>query len=380
MADVCLVPCATYEAEVCRAALEELIEKAGGLDWVRPGMRIGIKANLVAAMAPDTAATTHPALLKALSELIRERGAVPVIGDSPGGLYNSVFLHRVYAVSGVDRIGAELNRDFSTREITLPEAKICKTATVTGWLQDCDAIINFCKLKSHGMMGLSAAAKNLFGTVPGTMKPEYHFRFPDPMDFANMLIDLDEYWKPRLHLVDAVVAMEGNGPTAGTPKAVGCLLAGENPHAIDLLCAKLIGLDPGTVPTLIASEQRELRPARLEDLQIDGPWQDFVTEDFEIITERNGLQFQSLMGGGKLGTLFSRFTGRVLAARPKVNKDECVGCKKCHEVCPAKAITMKNKKPVIDRKRCIRCFCCQEFCPKGAMKVRRPPLARLLVR
>ena len=380
MADVCLVPCATYEAEVCRAALEELIEKAGGLDWVRPGMRIGIKANLVAAMAPDTAATTHPALLKALSELIRERGAVPVIGDSPGGLYNSVFLHRVYAVSGVDRIGAELNRDFSTREITLPEAKICKTATVTGWLQDCDAIINFCKLKSHGMMGLSAAAKNLFGTVPGTMKPEYHFRFPDPMDFANMLVDLDEYWKPRLHLVDAVVAMEGNGPTAGTPKAVGCLLAGENPHAIDLLCAKLIGLDPGTVPTLIASEQRELRPARLEDLQIDGPWQDFVTEDFEIITERNGLQFQSLMGGGKLGTLFSRFTGRVLAARPKVNKDECVGCKKCHEVCPAKAITMKNKKPVIDRKRCIRCFCCQEFCPKGAMKVRRPPLARLLVR
>ncbi len=380
MADVCLVPCATYEAEVCRAALEELIEKAGGLDWVRPGMRIGIKANLVAAMAPDTAATTHPALLKALSELIRERGAVPVIGDSPGGLYNSVFLHRVYAVSGVDRIGAELNRDFSTREITLPEAKICKTATVTGWLQDCDAIINFCKLKSHGMMGLSAAAKNLFGTVPGTMKPEYHFRFPDPMDFANMLIDLDEYWKPRLHLVDAVVAMEGNGPTAGTPRAVGCLLAGENPHAIDLLCAKLIGLDPGTVPTLIASEQRALRPARLEDLQIDGPWQDFVTEDFEIITERNGLQFQSLMGGGKLGTLFSRFTGRVLAARPKVNKDECVGCKKCHEVCPAKAITMKNKKPVIDRKRCIRCFCCQEFCPKGAMKVRRPPLARLLVR
>ena len=378
--DVVLARCPSYDPADCRAALEQVVEAFGGLDWVRPGMRIGIKANLVAGMKPDAAATTHPELLRALVEMVKARGAEPVIGDSPGGLYTAVYVNRIYHATGMNTVGAVLNSNFGTKEVELPEAKLAKTATVTEWLLHCDGIINFCKLKSHGMMGLSAAAKNLFGTVPGTMKPEYHFRFPDPMDFANMLIDLDEYWKPRLHLVDAVVAMEGNGPTAGTPKAVGCLLAGENPHAIDLLCAKLIGLDPGTVPTLIASEQRELRPARLEDLQIDGPWQDFVTEDFEIITERNGLQFQSLMGGGKLGTLFSRFTGRVLAARPKVNKDECVGCKKCHEVCPAKAITMKNKKPVIDRKRCIRCFCCQEFCPKGAMKVRRPPLARLLVR
>ena len=50
------------------------------------------------------------------------------------------------------------------------------------------------------------------------------------------------------------------------------------------------------------------------------------------------------------------------------------------EVCPAKAITMRRGKPVVDRRACIRCFCCQEFCPKGAMKVKRPPLARMLER
>ena len=343
---VVIVPCADYEPARARAALETLLEKLGGLDWVKPGMRIGIKANLVAAMAPDAAATTHPALLKALFELLRERGAEPVIGDSPGGLYNAVFLNRVYSASGLD----------------------------------CDAVINFCKLKSHGMMGLSAAAKNLFGSIPGTMKPEYHYRFPKPADFADMLVDLDEFWKPRLHIVDAVVAMEGNGPTAGTPRPVGCLLAGENPHRIDLLCAKLIGLDPATVPTLQAAKARGLCPQRLEELEIDGPWEDFVVPGFEIITERNGLQFQAMMGGGRMGELFSRFAGRVIAARPSVEKALCVGCRKCEQICPAKAITMKKKKPEVDRKACIRCFCCQEFCPKGAMKVRRPPVARFLVR
>ena len=378
--DVVVVPCADYEPASVRPALEALLERAGGLAWLRPGMRVGIKANLVTAMRPESAATTHPALLAALVAILRERGAEPVVGDSPGGLYNWAFLSRVYAVSGMNAAGLPLNRDFSTREIELPAAKLCKTASVTGWLLDCDAVINFAKLKSHGMMGLSAAAKNLFGTIPGTMKPEYHFRFPKPSDFADMLVDLDEFWKPRLHIVDAVVAMEGNGPTAGTPRPLGCLLAGENPHRVDLLCARLIGLDPAAVPTLRAAQLRELCPETPDALTVDGPWREFVTEDFQNITERCGLQFQNVLGGGKRGALFSKFLNRTIAARPGVEKALCVGCSKCEQVCPAKAITMKNRRPAIDRKACIRCFCCQEFCPKGAMKVRRPPLARLLAR
>ena len=379
MYDIALAPCADYTPALCRAALEKVLADFGGLDWVKPGMRIGIKANLVAMMKPETAVTTHPELLKALVDLLKERGVEPVIGDSPGGLYTAVYVNRIYHATGMQTVGAELNADYSTKEITLPEARLAKTATVTDWLHHCDAIINFCKLKSHGMMGLSAAAKNLFGTIPGTMKPEYHFRYPKPEDFADMLVDLDEYWKPRLHIVDAVVAMEGNGPTAGTPRPVGCILAGENPHKIDQLCARLIGLDPATVPTLCAAAARGLTAPRFEDLRISGPWQDFVVPDFKTITERNGLQFQNLMKG-KAGQLFSGFLSKSIAARPGVEKELCVGCKKCYEICPAKAITMKNKRPVVDRKKCIRCFCCQEFCPKGAMKVKRPPLARILVK
>ena len=377
--DVAIAPCADYTPALCRAALEKVIAAVGGLDWVRPGMRIGIKANLVSMMKPESAATTHPELLKALVEMLKERGAEPVIGDSPGGLYTAAYVNRVYHAAGMQHTGAELNSDYATKEITLPKAVVARTATVTDWLHHCDGIINFCKLKSHGMMGMSAASKNLFGTIPGTMKPEYHFRFPDPMDFANMLIDLDEYWKPRLHLVDAVTAMEGNGPTAGTPRQMGCVLAGENPHKLDLLCACLIGLEAREVPTLDAAMQRGLCPPQVEELIIDGAWQDFRKSDFALVRERSGLQFQNVMKG-RAGELFSAFLYKSIAARPKVKKDECIGCQKCFEICPAKAITMKDRRPAIDRKKCIRCFCCQEFCPKGAMKVSRPPLARILVK
>ena len=68
----------------------------------------------------------------------------------------------------------------------------------------------------------------------------------------------------------------------------------------------------------------------------------------------------------------------ALSQRPVVKKAECVGCGECRDVCPARAITMVDKKPRIDRKACIRCFCCQEFCPKSAMKVRRTAIAKLL--
>ena len=376
--DVVIRPCPTYDLQICRSALISCLAPLGGLSWVHPGMRIGIKANLVSAMDPKKAATTHPVLLKALVELLLERGAAVVIGDSPGGLYTAAYVGRIYRATGMHETGAELNRDFSVAECEDPSSLVCKQFTYTAWLDGCDALINFCKLKSHGMMGMSATAKNLFGVIPGTMKPEYHFRFSDPRDFASMIVDLDQHFKPRLNLVDAVVGMEGNGPTAGTPKPLGCILAGESPHAVDLLCAALIGLAPAEIPTLQAAIERGLCPDQHTSLNIDGPWEQCVCQDFALVRERSGLQFQNKMPG-KAGELFSAFLSRYLASRPQVQKALCIGCRKCAQVCPAKAIEMRRGKPSIRHQACIRCFCCQEFCPKGAMKVSRSSLASLLV-
>ena len=380
--DVVIVPCADYSEGEAKGALERVLAPLGGLDWVRPGMKIAIKVNLVTFAKPEKAATTHPGLLCPLVGLLVERGADVVVGDSPGGLFNAGYVNRVYAATGmkaVEQYGGRLNQDFTEREAKFPEGKVCRQFLYTAWLDGADAIIDLCKLKTHGMMAMTCGAKNMFGAIPGTVKPEYHFRYPDPRDFARMIVDLDEYFKPRLTLVDAVECMEGNGPSGGTPRHMGALLAAESPHKVDLLCASLIGLKREEVPTLEAALERGLIPPSAEELKVEGDPAAFAIPDFQLIGTGNSHLFT---GNGR--SLFGRLEGvvlsRALAQCPQVEGAKCVGCGVCRKVCPANAITMGKGRPRIDRKKCIRCFCCQEFCPESAMVVHRTAIARLLDR
>ena len=376
---VSVVRLGSYDEKQARSAMEELLHPIGGLSFIRPGACVVIKANLVSAMKPETAATTHPVLLAALVEMLRERDCTVIVGDSPGGLYNAQALARVYRVTGMTELvplGAELNSDFGQSEASFPEGRVLKSFTYTSYLDRADHIINFCKLKSHGMMGMSCAAKNMFGTVPGVIKPEYHFRFPKYEDFADMIVDLDEYFHPDLSIADAVVGMEGNGPTAGTPRELGYLLASRSPHTLDTLAAHLLGFTRSELPILDAAYRRGLAPDTVEGLTVLGNTDFSVIEDFERVVERRSLQFS---GDGKspVKRAFGKLAGWVLKTRPVLKKELCVGCGVCRDICPAKAITVKDKRAVIDRSACIRCFCCQEFCPRSAMKVHRNPLSRL---
>ncbi|HCT91919.1 MAG TPA: iron-sulfur protein, partial [Lachnospiraceae bacterium] len=196
-----IIACGSYEDTELTQSLERLLGSIGGLDWVEPGMHIAIKTNLLSGSDPKRAVVTHPAVLAALSRLLTVRGASVTVGDSPGGPFTEGHLKRIYrqsAMEQVEQAGARLNLDVGQRDAAFPGGKVLRQLTCTSWLTDADAVISCCKLKTHGMMGMSANVKNLFGAIPGTMKPEYHFRFPDPKDFARMIVDLDEYFKPRL--------------------------------------------------------------------------------------------------------------------------------------------------------------------------------------
>ena len=378
--DVVIVPCADYSEAAAWTALEQALAPLGGLDWVSTGMKIAIKVNLVSAARPEQAATTHPSLVCALVRMLASRGADVVVGDSPGGLYSAAHVNRVYAAAGmkaVEQCGGRLNQDFTEREASFPQGKVCRRFQYTAWLDGADAVIDFCKLKTHGMMAMTSGAKNMFGAIPGTRKPEYHFRCSDPRDFARTIVDLDEYFKPRLTIVDAVVCMEGNGPGSGTPRHMGALVAGESPHKVDLLCAKLIGLKREEVPTLEAALERGLIPPSAEELTVEGDPAAFAIPDFQLITTGNSHLFR---GDGKnpLIRLKGAAMEKLLSQRPQLDPSKCVGCGVCKGVCPADAISMVKGKPRIRRKKCIRCFCCQEFCPESAMRVRRTAVARLL--
>ena len=384
MVDVAVVGCSEYEENEVRKALETALSEIGGLDFVTPGMKIAIKANLVSFMKPEKAATTHPALLAELTRMLVERGAEVVVGDSPGGLYNAAFLHKVYSATGVHAVeaaGGKLNENFENSEAHFPEAKQAKSFVYTSYLDDADAIINFSKLKSHGMMGMSCAVKNLFGTIPGTIKPEYHYRFPNHADFADMLVDLNEYFskKVKLCICDAVVGMEGNGPTAGNPRKIGAVLASKSPYLLDLTAAELIGLTKDNVPTLEAAFLRGLSPAKADLVKKSEGFEKFILSDYDNITTHSSIEFKGASKGKIIGVLRGELLGKLLRSKPKTKKDECVGCGVCKNICPNKAITIEKGVAVIDRKKCIRCFCCQEFCPKGAMKVKRTLVARMIV-
>lgn len=372
--DVAVVRCKTYDVEAVKPALEEALNAVNGLDFVMPGMKIIIKPNLVSFKKPDAAATTHPALLEALVEMLLARGADVTIGDSPGGPHSLPLLNRVYAATGMDRVeklGAKLNRNMNEKTVDFPEGKVLKNFTYTEYLDEADAIIDFCKLKSHGMLGMSAAVKNMFGTIPGLKKPEVHYKFQNDAEFADMLVDLNEYFKPRLAICDAVVGMEGNGPTAGTPRHIGAIIASKSTYYADVVGAELIGMNIDGLPTLQAAYERGFAPASSKNLRVYGDIRALTVDDFKAPPVR-GLSFM------RKGNVLHFISKAALEHKPTLKKRLCVGCGECARMCPAKAIEMKNKKPHINREKCIRCFCCQEFCPRAAMVAHRPLAAKAL--
>ncbi len=431
---VALVQCGTYEYEEVKRALGESLDLIDALSFVKPGMKIGIKANLVTGSAADKAITTHPVLLKILCEMLTERGASVVIGDSPGGLYTPAFVQGIYKACGLYELEStttrrsvapsdtaspssgkvSLNQDFSVKDGKFPEAVSLKSFIYTGWLDDVDAIINFSKLKTHAMMGMSCAVKNMFGCIPGTTKPDYHMRFPEEKAFANVMVDLNEFFGPVLYVVDAIDGMEGNGPTAGEKRHIGAILASKKPYALDMVCANMIGMGISDVQTLLVANKRGLGPETIDEVDILGGYalKDAMIPDFKKATIHQSITFE---GGSFFNRVKSMAIKLAYSTRPQVQKDQCIGCKKCYETCPAGAITMvsagskegqsaafvatpghqgatsgpasgsqnASRKgtgliPSIDRSKCIKCFCCQEFCPIGAMKVHYNPIGKLL--
>ena len=373
--NVSIARCASYDPEQVKTALLTALAPIGGLDWVTPGMTIALKVNMMMHVKPEKADTVHPQVASSLCALLIERGASVVVGDSPGGPFSAAYLTGVYSTTGMRQVletGATLNDDFSIQDVSYPEAVSAKEFQVTNYLVQADAIIDLCKMKTHGLMAYTGACKNLFGAIPGLRKSEFHYRYNTHEAFANMLVDLCEWCKPRLSIADAIMTMEGNGPSGGTPRFMGAILASFNPHALDLAGAHLMNLAADDVPTLSAALQRGLVPQNVNELTIHGDLESFVIADFQLTPKH-----EVTLWGSKNPTIAKILSG-MFASRPQVDPKQCVGCGECKRVCPANAITIRNRIADIDKKKCIRCFCCQEFCPHGIITVHRPLVARMV--
>ncbi|MCL1849736.1 MAG: DUF362 domain-containing protein [Clostridiales bacterium] len=371
MSKVALIRCESYdEAEVKASVLRGLDLLGGASAFVAPGDKILLKPNWIMAVSPDRHATTHPAVFKAVCEIFQAAGADLSYGDSPGrGTSEDESTEAASATGFLDvanALGIPLADFIHGREIhTGNQAFFLANGAL-----DCDGIISLPKLKTQGFLKLTGAVKNQMGCIPGRRKGAYHQQLPKPADFARMLIDLDMYLKPRLYIMDGIIAMEGNGPMNGDPKKMNVLLLSADPIALDATVCRLVDVNPEYSYTVSLGMQAGHGTFLSDEITILGDGLDgFIARDFNI----NRDPISNVRGHG----VFSRGNDAGVP-KPYIVDEKCLHCGVCIDICPIspKALAWQDsnqdKPPVYDYERCIRCFCCQEMCPHGAVLIKEP--------
>lgn len=342
-----------------------------------------VKPNFNNDLTALTGNSTDLRVLAALLQALQERGYTDItIADGPNiGIYRK----------GIDvfgRLGVRaLAEHFGVQLVDLNHAPSVKVEVVTGpvWVAEmclqADYLISVPKIKTHAEAGMSAAVKNLMGCVVGTDKRLVHADLP-----AN-LVRLNEVIKPDLILVDGIIGMEGNGPGDGKPKRLDLLLAGTDPFLLDLLIARLVGLDRNNIPYLLIAHQKgylsdediaqvdEIEPlaqfepppprslvTRLLDHRLLAGVRDLTRPVHSSEAARRLLY--------RLGILQDVYEGAEARVEQLVlNRQACDACGRCLAVCP---VELPITDPGFDfwaSPACLGCLYCAFVCPQQAITI-----------
>jgi len=365
---VSVVSCDTYDPEAVRQSVAAVLAPLGGIGrFVRPGMRVLLKPNLLAAADLERAITTHPAVVRAVTEVVQEAGGEVWIGDSHGGPIEDI--PQVWRKSGMADVSARTGARLLPFDEVAWKRLNRNDYFIARPVLDADLVINLPKLKTHTFTLYTGAVKNLFGIIPGTRKREIHLRALGVQDFSRALADILELVRPGLTILDGVLGQEGNGPgVGGTPHRYGCLAAAADPVALDTAIARAMGYRPGEVLHLAEAGARGLGKADPDAVRVEGELQalDFGT----VCLPRARWYF-------RVPAWVGAPLHRAARLRPRLMASACIGCGRCADVCPREAIT-PGKPPRFDLERCVGCLCCAEVCPQGAIEPQRNLLARLV--
>ena len=371
MEKVVLLKTGSYERKLMRIQVERMFSEFGGAElFFKSGENVVIKPNLLFGRPADSHVTTHPELVFAVGSILKDIGCKITIGDSPG-FGSAVSVAKKCGIDAVaNEIGAKIINFEQSVEVK-PDApdRIFKKFEIARDIYEADKVINLPKMKSHAQMLLTMAVKNIFGTVVGIRKPEWHFKAGLDADFfARMIVELNLLVAPDFTIMDGIFGMEGNGPANGTIREFDVLIGGVNCVAIDTAASALLKITPDQFFTGRAAKKMGIAGSKIEDIEIIGDrLSDFDIQNFKL--PRNIMASDWRMFGFVKKILKSFFN-----SAPDYHRNLCKMCKICAEICPARAITVSENQNTglnFDLKKCIRCYCCQEMCPHAAITVKK---------
>jgi len=376
---VALIGCDTYNEEQVYNAVKAGLDLLGGIShFVKPGERIVIKPNVLLGTNPRKCVCTNPSVFKAIGRMLLETTTSVYYGDSSAFGKCKANMKRARLKLVADDLGIKLADFDKGKAVTHSKAMLNKRFVICNGVIQSDGLISLPKLKTHGLTRLTGAIKNQFGCIPGFLKSQHHVKMPDPYDFATMLVDLNTLIKPRLYIMDGIMAMEGNGPRSGNPRKLGLLLFSTDPVAMDAVACKIIDLNPRFVPTSEPGEKSGLGTYHYERIEIIGDnIESFIDKDFDVV-RKPPVSIRS----GRMRT----FIKNRICPRPVIDRTRCTNCGTCVKMCPVspKAINWHQndtpRPPAFKYDRCIYCYCCHEICPEGAVFIKDTPVGRLLFR
>jgi len=366
---VAIVQCKSYNPDLVLEAVRKAVDLIGGIThYIQPKSKVLVKPNLLMAKEPEWGIDTHPAVVRAVVKILKEIDCQIYLGDGPsvwGSQAENV--DKVYEKSGMRQVADGENIEL----VKFDKKRWRKNFPLSTWLDDCDYLVSLPKFKTHDLMTLTGAIKNLFGLVSDTYKTELHKKYFRAEDFARMLVDIYQEARPALTVIDGITAMEGDGPgTSGKLRNPGLLFAGSDGVALDSILALIMGLKPLDILSTREAAQRGMGIADINKIEILGVGlKDIIEAPFKL----PGTSIYK-----KIPRPVLEIAKNLIRFYPRIHHGNCTRCQVCIWICPQKVMSIKNNRVAIDYSGCISCFCCQEVCPASAIKVKKSVLAKII--
>ena len=359
-----------------KAAVFKSLELIDAKKLMKEGMTILLKPNLLQPAPPERAITTHPTIVQAVLQWVKQFNPKKIyVCDSSGGFnFGESNTERAMKESGLKAVCEQEGEIVECIPFEKTERRVYKVENPFEFdefpssvlLHDADLIINLPKIKTHGQTTLTCCIKNMFGTVLRTNKARIHAKYPSLTRFTSALADIYSVSNPQLTVVDGYYCQEGNGPSAGKVLKLDLVIAGFDGVAIDSTVCKIIGINSRNVKYLAFAEKKGLGTTDQGKMEIRGENIEKVKRTFKIPTTIKPVS-------AWLPRRFADYLARrAFKATITFDKQRCRLCATCWNNCPVKAIEppkemKKGNIPTWDRKKCITCFCCAELCPYHAV-------------